>query len=226
MSRAERARARLSAVGFMASLVGHKARNRLALVRAGLELLTLGAEAALTAEHRAELLAQFDRFLGDYNLGLEMIRCDYGAPETGLLASWLAEAAAAYRPQQDDTPLEVSLDVGERRGGGDAVALDRRLLRLVVLNLLRNSHEAGAKRVVIRARFARRAVRVEVRDDGPGVDGTVRAQLFDSPVTTRPGGTGLGLLLCADALSAMGGRIRLLAGGAGAAFALTIPDQI
>lgn len=216
-------RARLSAVGFMASLVGHKARNRLALVRAGLELLTIGAESALSAEHRAELLAQFDRFLGDYNLGLDMIRCDFGARETGLLRTMVEETVALYRPHADAAGLRIGCAHGGRPGGDDEISVDRRLLRLVLFNLLRNAQEAGARAVEVKTEFKPRAVELEVRDDGPGVDAAVRSRLFREAVTTRSGGTGLGLLLCADAATAMGGRIRLARSGPGAGFVLTLP---
>lgn len=223
MSGGGAARARLAAVGYLAGLVGHKARNRLALVRAGLELLAIGAEDALTPEHRAELLAQLDRFLGDYNLGLEMIRCDFGARETGLLRAAVEEAVAVYRPHGDAAGLSVACEHGERPEGGDEVALDRRLLRLILLNLLRNAEEAGARHVTVRTRFGPRHLTVEARDDGPGVDPAVRPKLFREAVSTRAGGTGLGLLVCADAAAAMGGRMRLAPGASGAAFILRLP---
>lgn len=217
------ARARLAAIGSMASHVGHKARNRLALVRAGLELMNLGGEAALTPEHRAELLAQFDRFLGDFNLGLDLIRCDFGARETGLLRATVEEAGAAYRPHGDTTGLRIACEHGARPEGGDELACDRRLLRLILLNLLRNAHEAGATAVTVRTRFGARGVAIETRDDGPGVDPAVLPLLFREPVSTW-GGAGLGLCLCADAATLMGGRIRLGRTARGAAFVLRLPQ--
>lgn len=217
------ARARLGAVAHMAGHIGHKARNRLGLVRAGLELLTIGAEAALTPEHRRELLAAFDRFLGDFNLGLELIRCDFGARETGSLAALATEAVELIRPHAEAKGLSVRCEfAGRPRGGGDAIESDPRLLRLVLLNLLRNAADAGARTVWVRTRFAGGQAVAEVTDDGPGVAAGVRAELFRAPVSTT-GGAGLGLLLCADAAALLGGSIAVMDTERGAGFRLALP---
>lgn len=216
------ARERLAAVGFIASLIGHKARNRLALVRAGLELLALGAEEALTTEHRTELLAQLDRFLGDFNLGIEMIRCDFGYPETGLLGGMVADAVETFRPHAEAAGVELVCALAET---DERVDLDRRLLRLVLINLLRNAQEAGAKTIRVSTAFTARGFSVEVHDDGPGVSREIAARLFREAVSTRSDGTGLGLLLCRDALAAMDGRIRLARTAKGARFVLAFPRR-
>lgn len=211
---------RLAAVAFVASLLGHKARNRLALVRAGLELLEAGCEGALTPEYRKELLNQLDRFLGDFNLGMEMVRCDFGDREQGSLGEMVAEAVAAFRPHAD---LEgIALRV-EGPSDGDEVRADRRLLRLVLLNLLRNAQEAEAKTISVQATLTGATATIVVADDGPGVEEDVKPKLFQTAFSTRPGGTGLGLLLCRDGLATMGGSIRLVPAPAGARFELTFP---
>lgn len=214
------ARDRLSAVAFVASLLGHKARNRLALVRAGLELLEAGCEEALSPEYRKELLNQLDRFLGDFNLGMEMIRCDFGDLELGSLGEMVAESVAAFRPHADLEGITLRVE-GPKEG--DELRADRRLLRLVLLNLLRNAQEAGAKTICVQAALTGKTATVSVSDDGHGVEEEIRPKLFESAVSTRPGGTGLGLLLCRDGLAIMGGSIRCVATEKGAQFELTIP---
>ena len=46
-----------------------------------------------------------------------------------------------------------------------------------------------------------------LRDSGPGLASQVLDHLFEPFVSTRPGGLGLGLSLCANLASAMGGAL-------------------
>jgi signal transduction histidine kinase len=59
-------------------------------------------------------------------------------------------------------------------------------------------------------------VAVEVADDGAGVPAEVAGRLFEPFVTTRAGGSGLGLAVVQRAVEAHGGVVLLDAGGAGA----------
>ena len=54
-------------------------------------------------------------------------------------------------------------------------------------------------------------VRLEVEDDGPGVDAKVRDRLFEPFVTTKDvgEGTGLGLAVCRGLVESAGGEIDL-----------------
>ncbi len=93
-----------------------------------------------------------------------------------------------------------------------------------------------AERVHVAAVVEARAVRVVVTDDGPGVDGTLAAHLFE-PGRTSGAGSGLGLALARRVARSVGGDVRLLADddrpgdrpGAlpgplpGAAFEVTLP---
>ena len=65
---------------------------------------------------------------------------------------------------------------------------------------------------------------LRLRDRGPGLATEVLDHLFEPFVTTRPGGLGLGLSLCASLAGAMGGALsaqNMPAGGA--EFRLELP---
>src|SRR5262249_32977309 len=68
------------------------------------------------------------------------------------------------------------------------------------------------------------AVRIAVRDNGPGFAPEQRAKLFEPFYTTKVRGTGLGLAICKRIVEAHGGRIEAGA-GPGAEVILTLPRR-
>ncbi|HVL37605.1 MAG TPA: nitrogen regulation protein NR(II) [Burkholderiales bacterium] len=82
---------------------------------------------------------------------------------------------------------------------------DREQLIQAVLNLARNSAQAGARTISFRTRAVRQvtmlrqryklALELQVVDDGPGVPAEIQDRIFNPLVSGRGGGTGLGLSL-------------------------------
>jgi signal transduction histidine kinase len=67
-------------------------------------------------------------------------------------------------------------------------------------------------------------VRVSVSDTGPGLPQGLAEQLFDTRVTTKPGGSGLGLPLVRMIAEAHGGSVWYRSdSGKGATFTLVLP---
>jgi signal transduction histidine kinase len=221
---AARARDRLTAVAAMAELIGHKVRNRLASFRAVLELLQAGWEQNLSAESRASALRQFEAFVRDFNFGLDMIRSDFGRPEPTSVSDLVAEALAYFRTRAPKVRLQVEIEPGLK-----PVSTDRRLLLLVLLNLLRNAAEAAAEvpDACLRLRAAQSSdgVRLEIEDNGPGVPADLHGRLLVESVTSREDGIGLGLILCRDAMTVLGGTVALVTpkGAPGACFRVDLP---
>jgi nitrogen-specific signal transduction histidine kinase len=103
----------------------------------------------------------------------------------------------------------------------DAAALER-----TFLNLVRNAAEAIGMAGTIRLRTRmetefrlsaegrrRQFLRVEVSDSGRGMNAAEMAQLFTPFFTTKPSGTGLGLVLSQRIVAAHGGKLWAEAGG-------------
>ncbi len=125
---------------------------------------------------------------------------------------------------------------------GDSGALER-----AFLNLIKNAVEAIGTSGTIRLHTRietefhmttegrrRQFIRVEVSDSGAGISEEQLAQLFTPFFTTKPAGTGLGLVLCQRIIGLHGGRLwaqrggvdRAKGGGAskdGMTFKVTIP---
>ena len=107
------------------------------------------------------------------------------------------------------------------------VALDRTLMRRVLVNLCANAVDAalpGRARIHLGiARTRDRAV-LTVADEGPGIDRGLRDRIFDPYFTTKGTGTGLGLTIVKKIVLQHGGEIQ--AGerpGGGASFSVVLP---
>jgi nitrogen fixation/metabolism regulation signal transduction histidine kinase len=127
------------------------------------------------------------------------------------------------------------------------VAIDRQMLRRVMVNLVRNAVEAirvarqasdtaaapaGAVtgHVVVRTRRESDSTSIIVEDDGPGVAEGARERIFDPYFTSKQQGTGLGLAIVKKIVvehngSITAGRSERL-GGAEFVLVLPLPDSL
>ncbi|MEI6970595.1 MAG: HAMP domain-containing sensor histidine kinase [bacterium] len=99
-------------------------------------------------------------------------------------------------------------------------------LKRAILNILTNAEHfspRGGRVSVCCSREKDNAV-IEVCDQGPGVPGAEKDRIFEMFVTTRPGGTGLGLALAKTAVEDSGGEITVKdVPGGGACFRIVLP---
>ncbi|MBI4512313.1 MAG: HAMP domain-containing protein [Deltaproteobacteria bacterium] len=125
----------------------------------------------------------------------------------------------ASLPRVEPSPVDLAQVVGEAarevpftsRAPAEKVVIsaDRQLLRRVIVNLVENAREAGAKEVVVAWHRAPDHACLLVDDDGPGVPSHLRDRLFDPYVTTKGQGTGLGLAIAKKTILDHGGEIAL-----------------
>lgn len=212
--------ARGDALARMGAMIAHEIRNPLGVIRGAVELVSARGGTALQERDRealADVLGEVERLRRITEDFLDLAR----EPRIVLAPVSLAEVAAeAARGMGSTHPaLRVSVEVPALTVQGDAVRL-----RQVVANLLLNAAQAGASTVAIRGEARDGVARLELRDDGPGVDPAVRERLFDVFATGRRGGTGLGLALSRRIVERHGGELRHLADvRPGAAFELRLP---
>ena len=139
-----------------------------------------------------------------------------------------------------DVCVRVAEDLGETRSarielvhdGDTRAAFDPDRMEQVVANLLTNALKYGApdRPVRLGAMCEDDAVRLEVRDEGPGIDPAIRAELFE-PFRRAPGGApgakgsvGLGLFVVHTLARAQGADIDVKsAPGEGTTFVVRVP---
>ena len=101
-------------------------------------------------------------------------------------------------------------------------------IQQIVLNLVLNGIEALAgcdtRRLVVATARLGDNIEIVVSDTGPGLPASVQDRPFEPFVSTKPGGTGIGLSICRTIAEAHGGEISFRTeAGKGTAFRVTIP---
>lgn len=95
--------------------------------------------------------------------------------------------------------------------GGCRVLADRRALYQIVGNLLTNAFNALTGRegpsITVSVICGGESHQLEVEDNGSGMTREVKENIFKPFYTTRPGGTGLGMVICQKLVLAMNGYI-------------------
>ncbi len=101
-------------------------------------------------------------------------------------------------------------------------------IQQAILNLVLNAIQAmpGGGQVLLSTTVAAGHVRVTVTDTGPGLPEEVASGVFETRVTTKPGGSGLGLPLVRLIVEAHGGSVSCRSTpGQGAAFTMVLPVE-
>ncbi|MBW2586988.1 MAG: HAMP domain-containing protein [Deltaproteobacteria bacterium] len=199
---------RLAAIGRMAAHVTHEVRNPLSSI--GLNVDMLGDELHEPGSESKRLLESIQQELER----LESITEEYlrlaRLPEPSLTPDdpthLLRDAAEFVRREMDAAGVALHLDLASQL---PAVAMDEPQLRQALLNLLRNAREAmpdGGTAKLEATRYDG-GVRIQVHDEGAGIEEEAREHVFDLFYTTKERGTGLGLPLTQQIVVAHGGSI-------------------
>jgi len=218
-----RRQARLAVAGAVGASVAHELRNALAVAESALFLARRDIDdRARLVRHLDQMSAELRKAHGVIGSVLGLARGEPVRREPTPVGRLLDTARHALA-----LPTQVTFEVAVEPAGL-TVLCDPILLERALTNLYLNAVEAIDDRprglIATRAWQDEGRTFLEVEDDGPGLDPTVEAHLFEPLVTAKPGGTGLGLSLCRTIAEAHGGEITASAGQrGGACFRLWLP---
>jgi two-component system sensor histidine kinase HydH len=119
--------------------------------------------------------------------------------------------------------ITIHLDALDQLG---AVALHLNTFRRALLNLVQNAMEAMPKggTLSLRGRRLATTVQLDVCDTGIGIAPEYTARIFEPLHTTKPGGSGLGLYIVQEIITAHGGQVAVQSTvGHGTTFTITLP---
>lgn len=230
---------RLAAIGRMAAHVTHEVRNPLSSIALNAEMLADEAESLGDAGREMLRLVraierEIDRLTAVTEDYLSMARL----PRPRLVredpGDVVGDIVAFASTELQHAGVRVELRVAE---GLPAVRVDESQLRQALLNLVRNARESmeaaavASPRLVIAVEAAREAgregVAIRVCDAGPGLAPEAERRLFEVFFSTRSRGTGLGLPLTRELVTAHGGVLRARRAppqdGGGAEFVVWLP---
>jgi len=202
LSDAEAQLRRLQSVG---AKVAHELKNPLASIKGLCQLVARTPESERTQERLAVVASEISRMetiLNEYlsfSRPLEDLR-----PETLDVTAIARDVLDVLAGRADQAGVTLSLDGGVTEVHGDA-----RRLKEALINLVANAIEAtpNGGTVALRLRNGGTAVVLEVRDSGRGIAPEDLDRIGTSFFTTRPNGTGLGVVLAQGVINQHGGTL-------------------
>jgi two-component system sensor kinase FixL len=221
---------RMAAIGQMCAGLAHESRNALQRSQACLEMLALKHEDRPDA---LNLISRIQQAQDDLHRLYEDVR-EYAAPiklairDCQLPEVW-RRAWSHLEPIRDGRHAVLR---EPEKGLELTCQADGFRLEQVFRNILDNSLAACPGRAEIRIEGSpasldgRKAIRISVRDNGPGLDAEQRDKIFESFYTTKTRGTGLGMAIVKRIVEAHGGRVEIGGPvGPGAEILITLPME-
>jgi C4-dicarboxylate-specific signal transduction histidine kinase len=135
-------------------------------------------------------------------------------------------ALTDHEVRRNDILVETTLAADLPQVEGDRIQIQQIILNLVVnaIEAMRAVDDRRRQLAIGCAREGANAVRVEVRDSGPGVDPSHADRLFEAFYTTKAEGMGMGLSISRAIIEAHGGRLWVGPNEPhGAAFCFSLP---
>lgn len=210
----------------------HELKTPLAVLRAHGEALREDIRPEKRAEYLEILLDECDRMAGLVGSLLELSRLESGAAlrrEPVELSALVREVWEPLALPLEQKQISLTLALEEVRLEGDRARL-REAAGNLASNALRHCPPGGHIQVVLEA--AEGQARLTVCNDGPPIPEEDLPRLFepfyrgDKSRSRESGGTGLGLAIVRAAVLAHGGRCGAENRPGGAAFWLTLPQQL
>ncbi len=227
----------------------HELRTPVTAIMGSVETLEDASDDPPTRDRLIAIISRNARRLEDLLndlLELGRLEAEHAPPPAEALdvCELLADIASAYEARCEQRSLNIEIDV---QGAAETVVLNKRLVEVVLSNLIDNATRFANEGTTctVRARriealddasesVGRPGIRFEVVDRGPGIPLNDQTRIFErfyqvdhSRTRGDIGGTGLGLSIVKHAVQILGGRVGVESIlHQGSTFSVEIPDAI
>ncbi len=222
-----RRRDRLAAMGELASTVAHEIRNPLnAIAMSAQRLAKEYPPPSSGDDDLADLLGVIQHESTRINQTVQQF-LDYARPlpinrQVIAIAPWLEEISQSASAVAATHGVSIEMRAPSTLQG----SVDPAQLRQAIDNVLRNAIQASPHggRVRLDATAAGKGIAITVADEGAGIPPATLPRIFDLYFTTKPDGTGIGLAVAQQIVTAHGGTIEVDSEpGRGTAMRILIP---
>lgn len=199
----------LKEMNLAAAGLAHETRNPLNIIRGLAQMITKQEDASPEVRKKSrDILNETDRVTAQLNEFINYSRPRELRQTAVVLGAVMAEVvhALSYDLEEKYISLQVLAEPF-------AIEADEQMLRQTLFNLVLNAVQAVDTKGEIEVRAGKRSgteAFLEVADHGPGVAPENRAEIFKPYFTTHQKGTGLGLAVVQQIVSAHGWEIECL----------------
>ncbi len=215
---------KMAAAGRLTASIAHEVNNPLQSVQ---NCLHLAGREDLPPEKRKEYFDlarnELDRLMKTMQRMLDFYRPGAARVEHVDALELLQHVIGLTSPQLSQRNIEIKTDLPESLPGMYAVSSQ---IQQIFFNLILNSLDAmpDGGDIHIRARALRNGIEMTFSDTGPGISEEQRKNIFEPFFSTKEGGTGLGLTVSYNIVTAHGGTLDVVdEDNTGASFRLFLP---
>jgi len=215
---------KMAAAGRLTASIAHEINNPLQAVRNCIHLASRNEFPEEKRKNYIELAeSELERLMLTVQRMLEFYRPGAVDPQRVDVPELMNRVVSLLTPQMDHRKIRITTNYTDRLPKVLAVSSQ---LQQVFINIMLNAYDAmpTGGELTINVRAVKDAVEIIFQDTGPGVPPERQNLIFEPFVSTKEGGTGLGLAVSYGIISAHGGSLELLADhGPGACFRISIP---
>jgi len=215
---------KMATAGRLSASIAHEVNNPLQAMQ---NCLHLAGRADLPPEKRQEYFdlakSELERLRVTVRRMLDFSRPGSGAHQTQDVGQIVRYVVSLMAKQLAEARVEVRLDLPEVF---PPMRLDGSQIQQVFINLVLNAADAmpAGGQILISGRVLEGGIELTLADTGPGIPPERQGSIFEPFYSTREGGTGLGLTVSYNIISAHGGTLELVSGaGPGACFRVFLP---
>ena len=194
---------RLSAIGELSARVAHDLRNPLGIIKNAVELIEMSFNNNTDekTKKRIQMIKNAtERMARQINNVLDFVRVRPLQLEKNSLAMILDAAIKASVPNT----VKVSKPKNDI-----TISCDAKQMEIAFGNIFSNAVQAMENSGNIRLSIVdgKKDVKISIEDSGPGISKENLERIFEPLFTTKPGGTGLGLVSCKNIVEQHEGKI-------------------